>query len=179
LADDHVVPFNTSRRPGSPFVTVVYKPTAAQEVALAHDTEKNVPVPASESLGTGAIAALQVPPDRVSISGRSTVLTRTVPTATHMPSEGQLTDFNWAVLAMLEGLGALVAVHVPPDRVSMRASAKCDVASKLPTATHDPGAAQDTAVTVALAVCPVMASAGSDAVTADHFPPLKTSIIGL
>ena len=79
-------------------------------------------LPVAVSAGSGATDGVHVPPDRVSTSRPvPPALVRYIPSATHEPRAGHDTPASSTSLLVLasDTCGASVAVHCPPERVSM------------------------------------------------------------
>ena len=121
--------------------------------------------------GSGALTAVQVPPESVSISGMKTPwLEVRSPTATQLPSAGQATPTSDAVPPWRAVRpGAAAALQAPSESVSVTALATFplpSLASYQPTATQLPVAGHEMASSWAFWLLPATASAGSGAFAA-------------
>src|SRR5579863_452265 len=141
---------------------------------------------AALSPGSGALAAVQVPPESVSMNGSICPLSsRYWPIVTHVPTPGHATPASMVLAPAVEtlsgaaspGSGTLAAVQVPSASASTYTSWTPPWVLYQPVATQVPVAGHMTSVRVADSV--VTASSGSGGLTGSQWPPDSLSITGV
>jgi hypothetical protein len=133
------------------FPPAALNPVATHDSTAGHDSAKRSrPSVELKFDGRGASVGVQIPADSVSITpSYRPAVSRYEPMATQEPSAGQLRAERLLAKATLAlaGRGACTDVQFPPESSSIKPlPGPLPVSPKLPTATHDPSAGQDTAL---------------------------------